>query len=397
MFCALPTDIRHLILHFLPLPTLCNFIHLNKQCHQLCNENFWLKKIIWDLPDYAHRQPKRLSNKQWYQRLIQSGETYPTTRRLISPGAWKIYECNQQTFYIDIYETLYFIGDYSLVHGFKNSAFHQVLSGTKPNVPIKVKENVIDMYVGTPSLLLSSDGILFSTGDLNGRKTLDLIEQMSNIKQLIGHRDICNNCLLIDENHNLYWFGEHGTKKSFHKVASNVNMATFKRHGGGIYIYYVTLDGQLWIYRKDRNPPLPKLDNPMYCNEFPINEYLNERIFKSLVKTVLVTLNYMYIIDTNSKLWIYTNTDRIFKSRPLSTRPYTIKDIACIMTSTILFLDRSGKLLSLYEGHLTNENITSLTYNTHTQLLATNIISISPFGYIKSRANLQSLYPPTDI
>ena len=387
-FCLLPTDIKHSILKFLPLDDLYKFLATSKSFYNLCTDKFWIQKIMAEFPSYLHRQPKHMNHKSWYQRLISSGTAvHAEDDQIIGHDVWKIYELEEQIFYIDIFETLYFLGDKTHIDSrYALGPFHKTIKECYkgPDVPIKLQENVIDVYLGTNSVLLDSTGTVYSLGKkFNGSKRAGKFRIVtSNIKQIISRADIYNSCLLLSTTNTLYWLSDMFTdstgKAELCQVASNVHSAIlYDKPCMGIY--YVTQDHQLISFRETLDKDLPRLKRPMAIDRRDEDQYITDIIFDSGVQNIAMTIDDILIIDTDSKLWVY---DTDFNKGKSLNFPHTFTQIiANPFSEETLFLDDKGVL---YESLNAFFSIKILTLT----IVDTNIVSAFPtetFSYIKSR------------
>ena len=387
-FCLLPTDIKHSILKFLPLSDLYKFLATSKSFYSLCTEKFWIQKIMAEFPSYLHRQPKHMNHKSWYQRLISSGTAVHTEDdQIIGYDVWKIYKLEEQIFYIDIFETLYFLGDKAYIDSrYALGPFHKTLKECYkgPDVPIKLQDNVIDVYLGNNSVILDSTGTVYSLGKkFNGSKQAKkFCKVMSNIKQIISRADSDNSCLLLSTTNTLYWlsdmFKDSTGKAGLCQVASNVCSA-IQYDIPCTGIYYVTRDHQLISFRETLDKDLPRLKRPMAIDRRDEDQYITDIIFDSGVQNIAMTSDDILIIDTDSKLWVY---DTDFNKGKSLKFPHTFTQIiANPFSEETLFLDDKGVLYESPNGFF-NVKISTLT------IVDTNIVSAFPtesFTYIKSR------------
>lgn len=303
----MPKDIKYKILVELPIGDLAKMCQTNKKYQEICNnDEFWRRKLIFDFPEYL--KPENLNHKEWYDRIINSGNLYSTEfpNVLVAENVYKCYPIDEDhLFYIDMYYNLYFMGDiYSHIQRDLGELYSIIEQNWKnKETSVKVLEEVVDIFVGYyDTVILTVHGEIYNT-----KEDSTFVYQRGNIKSLIFHITETNHCLLISTSNNLY-ISENKGKFSLKFIASNVQMATFGENKYGYVIYYVTMKGELYEYYPIRINGSIIIDKPgdngLQYDDYEI-KYEHKLLIKNSVKSIQNTKNYLLILDINSKMWIY--------------------------------------------------------------------------------------------
>ena len=305
----LPVDIRYNILAFLPLPDLLNFCCINKESVKIINSNkFWLHKLVLQFPDYVKAQPTS-DSKQWYQKIYESGDAFMNQDgqiKHIAKDVTKYFHVAEDTyFYIDIYDTLYFMsGGFRVCNSTIPRPWEKLISKCKREKywnPIRLQENVADFYIGVGlTVVLSTDGILYTLGYGADETEKEFFKLASGIKKIINNT--ANICLILDREDTLFWLRTNRMEK----IVENVMTCAVDMLNDVEILYYVTKKNELWEYYPEKVFERKKLTTPGDIpKEKVLINYVHRRIFEENVKDVASTECHLIFLDINGRVYIY--------------------------------------------------------------------------------------------
>lgn len=320
--CNISKDIKFKIFSQLRGVDFLNLCLTNKQCYSTCQrDDFWFVKVKHDYSEFIEK-PNYLTYKQWYQRIIQSGNLYVCDvyeggslgkASFINNNVYKCFgHSADHIFYITMYNELYFYGDILEMTRYYYAGHLAPLLKDHINEQTKVMDGIMDFKVGSTYMLwLTMDGrvMLDLASNKFETKESQIQEIGQNIKQLFYHSSGASNCLFLSEENDLYLFtSQQYGKYILEKIAHNVEFAAFAQtENRDPIIYYVTKNGELWDYAPKKEYSRLLISKLGTTTKFiePTMTYHHHKLIDSNVKSLALSNHYFFIIDFDNRLWIY--------------------------------------------------------------------------------------------
>lgn len=258
MLKDLPKYIIYKLLFDLHVQDLMNIFKICKKFNDISNSSeFWRLKLMNDYQMYLDLKPKHLNYKQWYMRIINSGDLWQDDK-IIAKDIYKYFIYSNKIFCIDMYNNLYFCnGSHINNKGYNINNFGKVWKTLNNKGYIKLLSNVSDFYIGSSFILiLTVDNILY-TSNVKVEKG-KLIKKVTNVKKIICN-DYWGRFLILLFNGDLFL----NSSNTNTKIASNVKIAELDQCNKDI-IYFIDNINQLHKYFIDCNYSRIKLNNVVF-------------------------------------------------------------------------------------------------------------------------------------
>ena len=304
--CTLPRDVKFKIFDELPIGELARLCQTDKDCAKTCNnDEFWRRRLIAQYNMFEKTED--VSWKAWYQKVFNSGDLKvikTADHSIVDLRAERVVKCfpiAKAIFYINLDSELWAMGDFTSIPGGRGGYHYMRNRVIKPtfdkNQPML--KDVKDVFIGVFTLILKNDGqVVWDAG-------LDYEDLLRNIEVLYYNPMTKEHCLAKDLAGNLYLVQIEADQLVTKNVASNIKTAALSNTGK---IFAISKDGALLSIYASRE--VSTVSQPGYYNLNPPH-YVSDILIRKQVKRITATDDYLFVIDTNDKLWIYKE-DRFY-------------------------------------------------------------------------------------
>lgn len=270
---TLPKDIKYIILSQLSLGSMLNFcVSCRANLCILADDKMWRLKLCQDYPEYYDGKPASKNFKEYYKfvaydrvRLYWNKEG---NEKEISRGVKRLVSRGWRFYYIDLYDNLFMYTSKGDPNGEYYSKF--------------LRRNVKDV---NDDIILTMDGGLYDREILISNN----VRAMDTKLGITAFITMANDLYLND--------------KTVEFIAPNVEKCVVGCYTDLVHIYYITLSGELWELA-----PYITLTKPGDNAEIL---YSHRMIAKENVRDIAVTIDLMYIVDKDQKVYIYCDDNLI--------------------------------------------------------------------------------------
>lgn len=370
--CKLPKNMKYKIAMQLSLLDLKNLCLTNKRCAELCmDDNFWKSKTLNEYGDYTFKKPDDITYRQFYKRLINSGQLQIAINSKFEYLADNVYKYIPG-FFDEYYVTD--IGDLCTIRSgnWNDSDLMVHIKGKFSKSVSKIREkyrlmpNVQDIAFtengkneNGAMILLLNHTVLTIGQYLNGIMDRRDFLFEKNIKSVGGFNGYNFYYFVTDKDELYIYDGETelpSDKPARPKfIADNIKQVVLNEislaDGSLTEIYYTTKDLNLYklkvdIYYQNQNIDKSEIElSDIREGPYQVTRKLEKLKFTS-VKNFAISGKYLFIIH-NGKLYAYDNFNYMKKPILINTDNHILK-IVCD-NNKIAFIDIENNLYVMGE------------------------------------------------